>query len=216
MAKTRIVEGEKQLHERILEDITSGEIAGGSRLKVQELASKYGTSINPIREVLRQLQGQGIVEILPNRGAEVPTINADTLRDIFEILKLYEPYFVSWYAEQAHDDDIAELEQIQAQIERLPIESRVEFTKLDAKFHQIISHKHYNKRAIEAWASQRTALQVFSTRIPISRARYKQVFKEHRALIDAFRKNDVVTAVSVIDRHVIGAGENMYRQLRMK
>ncbi len=214
MAKTQIKEGEAQLYDRIFDDITTGVLAPGSRLKVADLAVAYGTSTTPIREVLRQLQGQGILRIEPNRGAIVPKIDADTIRDIFECLNLLEPYFVSWFAETAEAAQIDALNAIQDEIEAVSIKDRIAFTKLDSKFHQLIASQHYNQRAVATWTNHRKALQAFSCQIPISSNRYKHIFREHRALIEAFSRNDIAQALEIASKHAAGAGDNMHRQLR--
>ncbi len=94
-------EPEISLYETILEDISRGNLQGGDRLKVSALAAQYGQSASPIREVLRRMQGEGFVEILQNRGAVIVSANAHTIQNIFEILRLLEPYFVRWFAEYA-------------------------------------------------------------------------------------------------------------------
>lgn len=214
MAKTRIAEGEKALFDLVLDDIASGKIEGGARLKVQELAETYDTSVNPVREVLRQLQGMGLVKILPNRGAIVPKTDANVIRDLFEVLSLFEPYFMQWFAEAANDEDIAYLTKIQCQIDLLSYTQKPEFAVLDQKFHARICERHYNSRAIESWQSHRMAYMVFTRPIPLSPNRFEQAKAEHWAMIEACQKHDVRTALEVLEQHITGAGEMMYRNLR--
>jgi DNA-binding GntR family transcriptional regulator len=216
MAKTQIKIGEKSLYDTVLDDIGSGKIIGGDRLKVQDLAERYGTSSNPVREVLRQLQGEGIVDILPNRGAVVRKVDADTLRDIFEILSLLEPYFITWFAEIAQPEQIAEMERIQDAIEALQIGDKRGFEDLDSQFHSVINDSHYNRRAVETWRNLRKSLQVFVSKIPISPSRFASIKSEHHNLIESCRENDVEAALTACRHHIQGAGEQMYRQLRAR
>jgi len=216
MAKTQLKAGEKSLYDAVLDEIGSGKIIGGDRLKVQDLAARYGTSSNPVREVLRQLQGEGIVDILPNRGAVVRKVDADTLRDIFELLSLLEPYFIKWFAEIAQPDQIEEMERIQEKIEVLQIGDKRGFEDLDSKFHSVINDSHYNRRAVETWRNLRKALQVFVTKIPISPGRFSAIKAEHRKIIEACRDNNVEGALTACRLHLEGAGEQMYRQLRAR
>ena len=204
----------KSLYDRIFDDITAGKIAGGGRLKIQDLADRYGTSTNPVREVLRQLQGQGIVEFSPNRGATVMKVDSDALRDVFELLQLLEPYFIEWFAETNNSEQIEALEHIQDKIESAPVSDKRTFVELDKQFHGVIANSHYNRKAVENWDNLRNALHFFSYNLPVSWTRHKNIFVEHRSLIDACRKNDVETAVEVCKKHIQGAGEQMYRQLR--
>lgn len=214
MAKVRIAEGDKALFDLVLDDIASGKIEGGTRLKVQELANSYNTSVNPVREVLRQLQGMGLVKILPNRGAIVPKTDANVIRDLFEVLSLFEPYFMQWFAEAANEDDISYLTDIQRQIDVLTYEQKPEFSMLDQKFHTRICERHYNARAVESWKSHRMAYMVFTRPIPLSPNRFQQAKVEHWSMIDACKRHDINIALETLDQHLTGAGEMMYRNLR--
>ncbi len=202
------------IYSRILADIGTGHFPGGTRLKVQDLASRYGTSIIPVREALRLLQGEGIVTIAQNKGATVSSFDADSLRDIFEILQLMEPYFVETFARSCTEADLLELENLQTQLESVPVEDKSTFTGLDLQFHEFIARKHYNGRAFGIWRLQRRILNALAMSVPISRARHIEILQEHRDLITAFRENDMKRAVECIKDHVRGAGDQMYLQLK--
>lgn len=203
-----------KIYTRVLDDIGSGLFPSGTRLKVDDLAQRYGTSIIPVREALRLLQGEGIVTIVPNKGATVSDLNADSLRDIFEILQLLEPYFVESFAKSCTEADLVKLEYIQAKLEDTSVEDRSAFTKLDGEFHSLIARKHYNDRAYAIWELQRKTLSILTMNISIARARYLDIIREHRELIEAFRNNDTEAALDIIKLHVRGAGDQMYLQLK--
>lgn len=202
------------VYANILADIGAGVFRGGTRLKVQDLATRYGTSIIPVREALRLLQGEGIVTIAQNKGATVSTFDADSLRDLFEVLLLLEPYFVETFAKSCTEADLVELERIQKKIEHTPVEDKATFTKYDLEFHEYVARRHYNWRALEIWKLQRRILNAMAMRVPISRARHAEILQEHRALIGAFRANDTEGALTIIKQHVSGASDQMYLQLK--
>lgn len=202
------------IYSRILADIGGGIFAAGTRLKVQDLADRYGTSIIPVREALRLLQGEGIVTIAQNKGATVSKFDSDSLRDIFEVLQLIEPYFVETYARSCTEADLVELEAIQKELEATPVEDKPTFTDLDLRFHELIARKHYNSRAFGIWKLQRRILNALAMSVPISRARHAEILQEHQDLIAAFRANDKEQAMTCIKTHVRGAGEQMYLQLK--
>lgn len=208
--------GKDSVYTRLLDDIGKGLYPSGTRLKVQDLAARYGTSIIPVREALRLLQGQGIVEIAPNKGATVSTLSADMILEIFEILQLLEPYFVASFARSCTEEDIADIAAINARIEATPVSDKAAFSTLDKAFHEAIAARHYNRRAYQIWELQRRILNALALPLPISTARHRTILKEHAALIEAFRQNDEARAVEVINAHVQGAGDQMYHQLRMQ
>lgn len=205
----------ESLYEMLLRDISTGEIAGGQRLKVSELARRYGVSTTPVREVLRQMQGEGYVEISHNRGATVRKGDAVTIQSIFEILHLLEPYFVAWFAGFARPEMVDEMEAIQEEIEKNGTGDIHRFRELDSAFHTAICKRHYNRLAVESWLRYRRALNIYGARLIITQARYANIMREHRELLAAFRDNDVDRAVDAIRRHVGGSGEQMQQQTRM-
>lgn len=204
---------EATLYELVLNDIANGRIAGGERLKVVALAKRYGVSMSPVREVLRRMQGEGYVDISPNRGATVRKADAGTIRDIFEILQILEPYFVTWFADYARPEVLEEMAEIQTRIEANPLSDLVTFRELDAEFHWAICRNHYNKRAAELWKNLRQSLIVYGASLRISQTRYAAIKREHEELLDAFRANDVERADKVIRQHLSGSFTQMSQQM---
>lgn len=205
---------EHSLYEAVLDEISTGRLEAGQRLKVSELAKRYGVSTSPVREVLRLLQGEGFVEIHPNRGAIVKHANASTIQNIFEVLQLLEPYFVTWFADYAQPDMIDEMEEIQRRMEDLPTGNLMEFRKLDVEFHWSICQRHYNQVAADLWKKLRTALNVHGAKLKISPVRHQAIMDEHRELLAAFRANDAARAEAVVNKHVAGSFTQMSQQMR--
>lgn len=202
------------LYDVILEEISSGRLAGGQRLKISELAKRYGVSASPVRETLRQMQGEGFVEIHQNRGATVKQADASTIQNTFEVLQLLEPYFVSWFAEHADAGMIEKLSEIQAEMKENAGQDTVSFRKRDSQFHGLICKYHYNGVAAETWTKLRKALNVHAAPLRIGSARIKTILEEHDALIAAFRNGDATNADRIIRKHVEGSFVQMSQQMR--
>ncbi len=179
-------------------DISVGKLAAGQRLKVAELASRYGVSTSPVREVLRRMQGEGFVEISPNLGAAVRKADAHTIQNIFEILEMLD-----------------EIRVTQAEIEKTPIRDLPRFRKLDGDFHWAICKRRYSVQAAATWRNMRRALNVYGARLRINRPRYETIMNEHRELLAAFADNNVELAVDVIKRHLSGSFQQMSQQMRV-
>lgn len=212
--KTSEDTAELPLYDAILDDIYNGRLAGGQRLKVSEIAERYGTSTSPVREVLRRMQGEGFVEIHPNRGATIKPTDAGSIQNIFEVLQMLEPYFVNWFADYAPPELLDELEALQEKIKQVPHSEQREFRKLDFQFHEIFCRGHYNQTAAEIWRNLRTTLNVQAARLRISPARYETIKEEHDELIKALRANDTSRADTVIRKHVNGSFVQMSQQIR--
>lgn len=205
---------EANLHQSILDEIYSGNLKGGQRLKVTELAERFNVSTSPVREVLHRMQGEGIVVISPNRGAVIKPFDSRTIQNVFEILEMLTPYFVTWFARYARPDAIEEVAEIQERIRALKPEQISEFKKLDSEFHWIVCKHHYNTIAAESWKNLRIVLGVHGASLPISPARYHVIIAEHDELIAAFRANDPIKADEVIRRHLAGSQIEMSEQTR--
>ena len=201
------------VYEMIREDIISARLETNARLKVADLAERYGTSTNPVREALQQLRGEGFVVMEPNRGARVVTIDEDFVRDIIEIEMLIEPSLTRWFVSIVTDVDIAELEAAQAEIEALNFSDPRRHGELDTKFHQLIYDRHYNRHAAELWWKHREILRAISRRFPTSLSRRQAVLREHRDLLDAIRAQDADRAAAVVARHVEGSGRHIIEQM---
>jgi DNA-binding GntR family transcriptional regulator len=201
------------VYELIREDIISGRLNPNERLKVAELADRYETSTNPVREALQQLRGEGFVMMEPNRGARVIAIDENFVRDIIEIEVLIEPALTRWFVSIANDVDIVELEAIQAEIEANNFEDRMQHGLLDTRFHQFIYDRHYNRHAAELWWKHREILRAISRRFPTSLSRRNSVIKEHRDLIERIRAQDADGAAEVVAVHVQGSGRHIIEQM---
>jgi DNA-binding GntR family transcriptional regulator len=203
------------IHALIRDDIVAGRLASGARLKVSELALRYGTSTNPVREALHQLQGEGFVVISRNRGARVRPINEDFVRNVYEITALIEPYLVRWFAEFATEEDIARLEEIQGIIEETGFDDPETYSGWDESFHRVAYDRHYNQEAVGLWARQRGILKAIGREIPFSLARRQAILREHRAIIEALKLHDAEKAARVTEQHVRGSGRHLIEQIRV-
>lgn len=203
------------VYELIREDIISGKLGPNERLKVADLAERYGTSTNPIREALQQLRGEDFVILEPNRGARVRPIDENFVRDIIEIAALIEPALTRWFVSIATEADIAQLEAIQGEIEVLNFADPSRHGQLDTQFHQVIYDRHYNRHAADLWWRHREVLRAISRRFPTSLSRRVAVLREHHELIEAIRAQDAERAADVIAGHVEGSGRHIIEHMRL-
>jgi DNA-binding GntR family transcriptional regulator len=92
------------------EVILRGELPAGARLGEVELAERLGVSRTPVREALGRLAAEGLVEIVPNRGARVATWTVEELEGVFELRALLEPQLTALAVPRAGEQDVAELD----------------------------------------------------------------------------------------------------------
>ncbi|MBI4921236.1 MAG: GntR family transcriptional regulator [Devosia nanyangense] len=207
------LDSSSSVYELIRDDIISGRLGANERLKVADLAERHGTSTNPVREALQQLRGEGFVVMTPNRGARVRAMDEDFIRDIYEIEVLIEPALTRWFVRIVTDADIAVLEGMQAEMERLNYADPVRHGELDTLFHHYMYDRHYNRHAVDLWWKHREILKAMSRRHPTSLARRVAVLREHRQLLDDIKAQDADKAAATIGRHVEGSGRHIIEQM---
>lgn len=204
-----------RLRHLIRDDIVEGLLAPGSRLKVAELAQRYNTSTIPVREALQQLQGEGIVTFVANRGASVRPIDEAFIRNIHEVRALAEPYLATWFIRHHTDEQLAELEDVQRLYDEASAsDDRDSIRKLNRRFHSTIYNGHYNEEALAIAYRHSDLIMALSFRFPQSRARVQTICREHWQIIDAIRNQDENELTRVIVEHVRGAGQNLIELMR--
>jgi DNA-binding GntR family transcriptional regulator len=114
----------------------------------------------------------------------------------------------------ATEGDIAELEQIQDQIEANNFTDPIRHSDLDTKFHTQIYRRHYNRHAAELWWKHREVLRAVGRQFNFTLARRSQVIRDHRELIAHIKAGDADKAASLVAQHVEGSGLHLLEHMR--
>ncbi|PRX09086.1 GntR family transcriptional regulator [Martelella mediterranea] len=183
--------------------IIAGELPQDSRLPMAALAEQYGVSVQPVREALQQLEGEGLVRIVPNQGARVSAIDRNRLIYAHEIGQALEGFLAAQFAEEASLSAIRTLESIQVDHDRAA--NGRDWQAMDdanTRFHNLINSYGGNIEAAQLlrryyWLS--LGLMNQSGR---SADFAERVTSEHHMMIDAFHKRDASTARRVAEQHV--------------
>ncbi|WP_447927305.1 GntR family transcriptional regulator [Vreelandella sp. EE27] len=203
-----------EISHTLRQDIISGVIPAGSFLKTQDLAQRYGVSINPIREALHRLSGEGFVILARNRSARVRVLDEAFIRNIFDIRALIEPYLIRLFVGHARQEDINRMYDIQKQIEAIEIGDQITLSRLDKAFHDISYSNHFNTEALAIRERHAQVVSGLGLRYPSSPARRNAQNTEHRRIIDAVAAADTESAASVVEEHARGAERHLIEQFR--
>ncbi|GAB98061.1 DNA-binding GntR family transcriptional regulator [Kineosphaera limosa] len=191
---------------RLVRDrILSGQFEPGAVMQQRDLAAELGISTTPLREALRRLKSEGLVELDSHRDARVTPLRAEEARDLLELRRALEPVAVGLAADRRTSADIEAMRAALAALEPLPADPSVEQLVRHREFHGALYRASHNQAIIEAldqlWDKQdryrRLALQTDpDARVLVAKA------QEHRDLLDHVVAGDAGAAADLMARHI--------------
>ena len=197
-----------QVRQNIKKRIINQELKPGSRLIVSHLAAEMGTSLTPIREALRLLVKDGLVEIIPHKGAQVVMPSQGQFKDLFEVRTVLESLAIKLAIPNLSPADYEKLEQIlQAGDESIQAEDPKTWLDEDEKLHSYIIQKSENNILAELLDNIRNRINIFRILTAQLPARAKKAQNEHRSVVAAMKKQKGENAEELIVQHI----ENTYK-----
>lgn len=187
------------LRERIL----SGDLAPGRVLQQRELAVELGISTTPLREALRRLLTEGLVELDSHRDARIPELSAEQARDLLELRSALDPLAASYAAQRRTSDDLVRMRSALAELEPLSEDPDAEHLAAHRAFHRAVhaaSHNALLVASLEQLWDQSDRYRRFALSHGDGPVPHKG--EEHRALVDAIADRDADTAASVMRAHI--------------
>ncbi len=200
---------------RIRDDIVSGALRFGERITMDALASRYGVSHMPVREALRELQGEGLVQIEPNRGARVRSIDSSFVENLFEIRAALEVMMVRRAAARCTPSDIAELEAIEETLEqRIAAGDHALLVAENRRFHQAINRSASNADALPLIDKHWMLLAALWRHYGYGPDRFTGVANDHQNLIKALAAHDQEAAAMIMGAHAAKAKLALLARIR--
>ena len=192
------------------EDILSGKYHDQDELKEAAIAKAYGVSRTPVREAIRQLELEGLVTTVPNKGAYVNGIDSKDVRDIFAIRGLLEGLCARWATENITDSQLDELEEIVMTSEFYLQKGRLDQVyENDNKFHDALYAasgspilEHVLKSFHEYVQQARKQSLTYEMRALTS-------VEEHAAIVEAIKEKDPKKAADLAEKHIKKAENNI-------
>ena len=196
--------------------ILTGELKPGERLMEIHLANKLGVSRTPIREAIRKLELEGLVTMIPRRGAEVAQITGKSLQDVLEVRRSLDALCAELACERISDAEIAALEAACKEFEEATYtrDARV-IAAADVALHDIIIKATNNNRLVQL--VNNLAEQMYRYRFEYIKdySMHGRLVEEHRVIFEAIRKKDKVTAAAAAVTHIDNQMESIARQLHL-
>ncbi len=183
--------------------ILRGELKPGERLMEIQLANKLGVSRTPIREAIRKLELEGLVLMIPRKGAEVAEIREKGLRDVLEVRKALEELSVQLACDRITPEQISELEKAAAEFGRASkYEDVTEIAQADVKFHDVIYQASDNQRLMQLLNNLGEQMYRYRVEYLKNAAVFGQLVEEHEKLIRHIKNHEKEMAVKIICEHI--------------
>ena len=183
--------------------ILKGELEPGERLMEMQLAEQLGVSRTPIREAIRKLELEGLVLMIPRRGAEVARITEKDLRDTLEVRTAIEEMSVELACARIDEEGKERLKRACMEFKEAIDTKHVQnIVDGDVKFHDVIFGLTQNERLINLAHNLRE--QVYRYRVEyVKDFSYHDILvKEHYDITNAILMNDVATAKEIMRKHL--------------
>ncbi|MBM4330531.1 MAG: GntR family transcriptional regulator [Deltaproteobacteria bacterium] len=199
-----------QVSEALRELITSGRLKPGEKLKEIEMANSLGVSRSPVREALRILELEGLVEITPRRGAYVHLITMEDVKDIYQTREMIEGFAGFLAVENMTNEDIADIEKLWELMKGLSSNENLEsYLAASSDFHNKIITCARNKKIEEIYQGIRNWVKFLRSYVLSYSGRMTSSLEEHERIVEAIKKKDKYLVEQASREHVRKGRENL-------
>lgn len=204
------------LLEEIRQGILSGRFAAGTQLRQEALAETFGVSRIPIREALFQLEAEGLVKILPQKGVVVSELSRNEIDDVFELRILLEPRLLAGSAPKLTKEDYERIdERHENYVRAIAANSINDYGRLNADLHQALYLRADMPRTQQIVASLLQTSDRY-TRIQLSNpAAMQRAMEEHAELIHLTRSGRFDRAARFLAEHVAAVRDDLLNVLKL-
>ena len=197
--------------------ILRGELKPGERLMEIQLANKLGVSRTPIREAIRKLELEGLVLMIPRKGAEVADISEKSLRDVLEVRKVLEELAVKLTCDKIKSAQIREQTRAAEEFRKtLKSGDITQIAEADVRFHDVIYEATDNQKLIQLLNNLREQMYRYRIEYLKRQEAYPQLLAEHEDIIRRIENKDKERAAEIVCRHIDNQVEAVMNVIRTK
>ena len=197
--------------------ILTGELKPGERLMEIHLANKLGVSRTPIREAIRKLELEGLVTMIPRRGAEVAQITEKSMNDVLEVRRALDALCVELACDRISQEELQHLKKACDTFEEAVKTKDVkQIAQADVAFHDIIYAATDNRRLIQLLNNLREQMYRYRIEYLKKKECYPQLLEEHQTIIDSIESRDKDRATQITGQHIKNQAEAVVDTIREK
>ena len=197
--------------------ILTGELKPGERLMEIHLANRLGVSRTPIREAIRKLELEGLVTMIPRRGAEVAQITEKSMKDVLEVRRTLDALSAELACERISKEEEEALKQACLNFEAaVKTKDTKAIAKADVAIHDIIAAATGNQRLIQL--INNLAEQMYRYRFEYIKdaSQHERIIEEHRIIYESIVKKDKEAAAEMAKTHIDNQEKAVIARIRME
>ena len=197
--------------------ILRGELKPGERLMEIQLANKLGVSRTPVREAIRKLELEGLVLMIPRKGAEVADISEKSLKDVLEVREALEELAARLACDKITKEGINRLKEA-AQDFRSALKSNdiTQMAEADVRFHDVICNATENQKLGQLLNNLREQMYRYRIEYLKDQHVYEKLLSEHEEIIRHIEKGEKDEAARVVSRHIENQAQAVADVIRTK
>lgn len=183
--------------------ILKGELAPGERLMEIQLANRLGVSRTPIREAIRKLELEGLVLMIPRKGAEVARISEKSLRDVLEVRRSLEELAIELACQRMTEEDLQQLVEAQKDfLKAVESSDTMTIAETDEAYHDIIYNCTRNSRLVQILNNLREQMYRYRLEYIKDEGKHQILVLEHEKILKALRYRHVNDAKEAVREHI--------------
>lgn len=197
--------------------ILTGELKPGERLMEIHLANKLGVSRTPIREAIRKLELEGLVTMIPRRGAEVAQITEKSMNDVLEVRRAVDALCVELACERISDEALESLKAACDDFaEQVKTKDVKKIAQADVALHNIIVEATGNQRLISLVNTLSEQMYRYRFEYIKDFSQHESLIEEHRVIYESIVKKDKKTAADAAKLHIDNQKKAIIAQIRLE
>jgi len=190
----------QEVAELLRQRIFDGDLAPGSWIDEMKLAEEFGISRTPLREALKVLATEGLITMKVRRGAYVTEVSEKDLRDVYHLMSLLEADAARVVAEQASDEELAELSALHQLLE-VNAGDRTRFFQANEAFHLRLLEVAGNRWRNQMVSDLRKVMKLNRHHSLFKSGRIQESLAEHRAILQALQQRSPADAAQAVTTH---------------
>lgn len=196
--------------------ILTGELKPGERLMEIHLANRLGVSRTPIREAIRKLELEGLVTMIPRRGAEVARITEKSMKDVLEVRRALDALCAELACDRISEEEMGRLEKACAEFEKATqTGDATVIAKADVALHDIIVAATGNQRLVQLVNNLAEQMYRYRFEYIKDESQHERLVEEHRIIYESIRAKDKAAASAAAKVHIDNQEKSVMRQIRL-